>query len=129
MAPAKPDSEATCRLLERIEKGDRVAFEELFARHRQLLRRLVEIRLDTRLRTRVDPSDVVQDAHLEAFRRLPDFLERKPMPFRLWLQKTAHERMRMVERQHLEASRRAVSRERAPGQTASGVLAPELAAP
>src|SRR5262249_18547051 len=113
MLPVKPDSEATCALLKRIQDGDRAAFEELFARHRPLLRQLVEIRLDARLRARLDPSDVVQDAHMEAFRRLPDFLERKPMPFRLWLQKTAQERLRMVERQHLEASRRAVSRERA----------------
>src|SRR4051794_14178893 len=89
MVPVKPDSEATCRLLERIQEGDSAAFEELLARHRPLLRQLVEIRLDSRLRARVDPSDIVQDAHLEAYRRMADFLQRKPMPFRLWLQKTA----------------------------------------
>jgi RNA polymerase sigma-70 factor (ECF subfamily) len=129
MVPVKPDSETTCALLERIRDGDRTAFEELFARHRPLLRQLVEIRIDARLRARVDPSDVVQDAHLEAFRRLPDFLERKPMPFRLWLQKTAQERLRMAERQHLEAARRAVGRERNVDGANWVLLAPELAAP
>jgi RNA polymerase sigma-70 factor (ECF subfamily) len=33
------------------------------------------------------------------------------MPFRLWLRKTAQERLLVVRRQHLEAGRRAVNRE------------------
>src|SRR5262249_29296707 len=60
---------------------------------------------------RVDPSDIVQEAQLEAFRRLADYLERRPMSFRLWLRKTAQERLLMAERQHLEAARRSVGRE------------------
>jgi hypothetical protein len=42
---------------------------------------------DPRLRPRVDPSDVVQEAQLDAFRRLADYLQRRPVPFRLWLRK------------------------------------------
>jgi RNA polymerase sigma-70 factor (ECF subfamily) len=112
MVDVKPDSEETCRLLERIQAGEREAFEEFFARHRPFLRRLVEMRLHSRLRGRLDPSDVVQETQLDAFRQLPDFLKRQPMPFRLWLRKTVQERLRMIERQHLEASKRAVGRER-----------------
>ena len=111
MTEVKPDSETTRLLLGRIRAGERAAFEELFARHRPVLRKLVEFRLDARLRGRVDPSDVVQETQLEAFRQLPGFLQRRPMPFRLWLRKTAQERLRMVERQHLEAARRSVGRE------------------
>jgi RNA polymerase sigma-70 factor (ECF subfamily) len=59
----------------------------------------------------VDPSDVVQETYLEAFRRLPDFVKRAPMPFRLWLRMTAQERVQMTNRQHLGASRRSVGRE------------------
>lgn len=128
MLEVKPDSEETCRLLGRIQAGQREAFEELLARHRPWLRHLVELRLDARLRARLDPSDVVQEAHLEASRRLPDFLERRPMPFRLWLRKTLKERLRMVERQHLEASRRAVGRE-LPLPDSSAPLAQQLAGP
>src|SRR5258707_9626909 len=111
MAQVKPDSDETLRLLERIQAGEREAFEELFARHRPYLRQLVGLRVDRRLRGRVDPSDVVQETQLEAFRQLPSFLQRQPMPFRLWLRKTAQERLRMLERRHLEASKRAVGRE------------------
>jgi RNA polymerase sigma-70 factor (ECF subfamily) len=128
MTEVKPDSETTRLLLGRIRAGERAAFEELFARHRPLLRKLVEFRLDARLRARVDPSDVVQDTQLEAYRQLPSFLERKPMPFRLWLRKTAQERLRMVERQHLEAARRSVGREMPLPDNSAAVVAHQLAA-
>jgi RNA polymerase sigma-70 factor (ECF subfamily) len=128
MLEVKPDSEETCRLLERIRAGEREAFDGLLARHRPFLRQLVEMRLDARLRARLDPSDVVQETQLEAFRRLPDYLERRPMPFRLWLRKTVHERLRMAERQHLEASRRAVGRELPIPDASSVLLMQQLAA-
>src|SRR5262249_51331906 len=127
MVEAKPDSSETLRLLERIQVGECEAFEELFARHRPWLRHLVALRLDPQLRARLDPSDVVQEAHLEAFRRLSDFLGRRPMPFRLWLRKTLMERLRMLERQHLEASRRAVGRELPLPDSSSVPLAQQLA--
>jgi len=111
MVEVKPDSDATHSLLERIEAGESGAIDGLLARHRPWLQYLVQFRLDGRLRSRVDASDVVQETQLDAFRRLPEFLERRPMPFRLWLRKTFEERMRMIERQHLEALRRATGRE------------------
>jgi RNA polymerase sigma-70 factor (ECF subfamily) len=67
--------------------------------------------MDVKLRGRVDPSDVVQETQLEAFRRLPDFLARQPMPFHVWLRKTAYERLLMARRRHIEAAARAVGRE------------------
>ena len=51
------DSTETQRLLMRIGSGDRNAFNELFDRHRNDLRRAVQLRLDRQLRTRVDASD------------------------------------------------------------------------
>lgn len=128
MTEVKPDSEATRILLGRVRAGERAAFEELFARYRPLLRKLVEFRMDARLRARLDPSDVVQETQLEAFRQLESFLERKPMPFRLWLRKTAQERLRMVERQHLEAARRSVGREMPFPDASAAMVAQQLAA-
>jgi RNA polymerase sigma-70 factor (ECF subfamily) len=111
MEPHPPEAGETEGLLLRIEAGDRQAFEELFARHRSYLCQVVGLRMDCRLRQRVDPSDVVQDAQLEAFRRLDDFLRRRPMSFRLWLRKTACERLLMAQRRHLQAAGRAAGRE------------------
>jgi RNA polymerase sigma-70 factor (ECF subfamily) len=111
MSNIKPDSEETAGLVEQAGAGDRVAFERLFERHRAELLRVVAARLDQNARARLDPSDVVQEAQLEAFRRLPDYLSTRSMPFRLWLRKTAHERLLMARRQHVVTQRRSVQRE------------------
>lgn len=105
------DSDATDKLLRRLAAGDRGAFDRLFAMHRSDLRRAVELRLDPALRGRVDASDVVQEAQVDALNRLDDYLERRPMPFRLWLRKTTHERLLEVRRQHVATLKRAVGRE------------------
>ncbi len=122
------DSAETHRLLMRIRKGERRAFNELFERHRSELRRAVQLRLDRRLRARVDPSDVVQEAQLAAYRRLDDYLERQPMPFGLWLRKTAHERLKNHQRAHLNTARRSVRREESfPDGSSMMIAAPFLA--
>jgi len=113
--------------LERIKAGDGRAFDALFARHRASLRSFVELRLDPRIRARVDPSDVVQETQLEAYERLRDFLEREPMPFRVWLRKTAYERLLEVQRHH-GAARRSVGREAAWPDRSSMLLARRLLA-
>src|SRR5262249_22529619 len=120
------DSAQTQRLLQRAQTGDRQAFEELFARHRLYLRQLVELRLDPRLRTRIDPSDVVQEAHLEAFRRMNTYLQQRPMPFRLWLRQIAYDRTLKARRHHLGTARRAVNREVSLPELSSLFLAQQL---
>jgi RNA polymerase sigma-70 factor (ECF subfamily) len=129
MDEVRPDSAETQRLLEQVRAGDPRAFDRLFARHRLYLHRVIGFRLDPRLRPRLDPSDVIQETQLEAFRRLPDFLERQPMPFRLWLRKTACERLLMARRQHLAAGRRSVAREVPLPDASSLQLARQLLAP
>jgi RNA polymerase sigma-70 factor (ECF subfamily) len=111
MGNPQPDSAETESLLHRAGAGDRQAFNFLFAEHRAFLRQVVELRIDRRLRARVDPSDVVQEAQLEAYRRLSDYLDRRPMPFRLWLRKTTFERLLKIERRHVQAAQRSVKRE------------------
>jgi RNA polymerase sigma-70 factor (ECF subfamily) len=111
MTDSADDSAETRGLLELARAGDRAACERLFARHRSYLRRVIELRLDPRLRPRVDPSDVVQEAQLEAYRRLSAYVDRHPMTFRLWLRKTVQERLLMLRRFHLGAARRDAARE------------------
>jgi RNA polymerase sigma-70 factor (ECF subfamily) len=101
-------------LLDRAGRGERAAFEELFARHRARLGRAVALRLDRRLAARVDASDIVQDTCLEAFRRLPDYVRQPDMPLEVWLLWLAREQVLMAHRKHLFADKRAVGREVAP---------------
>src|SRR5438445_12351156 len=105
------DPSETERLLVLARRGDRGAFEQLFARHRPHLRRFIETRLDPKLRRRVDPSDIVQEAHLEAVRRLGQYLEHSTMPFRLWLRQIAYDRLLKSRRHHLGTARRTLERE------------------
>ena len=91
--PTPEEADETQELLVRIQRGDPHAFDELFARHRAEIHRAVARRIEPSLRSRVDPSDVVQEAQLEAARRLRDFVDRRPMPFRLWMLRTAAERL------------------------------------
>jgi RNA polymerase sigma-70 factor (ECF subfamily) len=115
-------------LLHEAGTGAREAFEHLFARHRSYLRQVIAPHLDPILGARLDPSDIVQETQLEAFRRLADYLRRRPMPFRLWLRKTAQERLLVARRQHLQADRRAVGREVPLPDRSSLLLAQQLRA-
>ena len=98
-------------LLQRARDGDQGAFNDLFLKHRAELRRFVDLRLDPRVRTRVDASDIIQDTHIEAFRRFNNFFDRKPMPFAIWLRKNAYERLLNVQRDHIATARRSINRE------------------
>jgi RNA polymerase sigma-70 factor (ECF subfamily) len=119
----------TQRLLARAKDGDRDAFEELFRRHRAKLRRAVALRLDRRVAARVDASDVVQDTYMEAFRRLPKYLEQEGMPFYLWLCWIAREKVLTLHRRHLGAEKRAVTYEvpLLPAQTSSTIVSVVIA--
>jgi RNA polymerase sigma-70 factor (ECF subfamily) len=111
MAGVRPDSPETLVLLERAGTGDATALGELIARHRDAVRRFIELRLDQKVRGRIDASDVIQEAHLEVVQRIEDYLTRRPMPFHLWLCRTAYENLLRLRRRHVEAAARAVGRE------------------
>ncbi|QDU19531.1 RNA polymerase sigma factor [Urbifossiella limnaea] len=127
-AHPQPDSGDTLGLLGRVEAGDAAAAGELLARHRPALVAFVGGRLDPAVRTRVDASDVAQEALAEMARRLPDFLERRPMPFHLWARKTAYERLLKIRRAH-RADCRDVGREEGGLAPSAVALARSLAAP
>lgn len=99
-------------LLQNAEQGDPAALKELLARHRGRLRQMVLARMDSRLRVRIDPSDVVQDVLTQAYRKLPAYLEGRPLPFYPWLRQIAWERLVQLHREHVIAQKRSVRRER-----------------
>jgi RNA polymerase sigma-70 factor (ECF subfamily) len=98
-------------LLDRLQHGDQGALAELFSRHRDRLGRMVDFRLDTRLRGRVSASDVLQEAYIDALKRLPHYQADPGMPFFLWLRWVTCQRLVEVHRQHLGARARDAARE------------------
>jgi RNA polymerase sigma-70 factor (ECF subfamily) len=108
-----PDAEKTRSLLDRVEKGEAAAVDDLLAGHREPLRRAVELRLDPALARRVDASDIVQDVLLEANRRLREYLQNPTMPFHIWLRHLAKDRLIDAHRFHRKAQRRSLDREQA----------------
>jgi RNA polymerase sigma-70 factor (ECF subfamily) len=101
----------TEELIRRAREGERAAVEELLARHRERLRRMVAVRMDARLATRVDASDIVQEALAEASRRMPEYLREQPIPFYPWLRQMAWERLVDMHRRHIRTQKRAAGRE------------------
>ena len=53
-------------LLRRAKAGDTAALGALFAHYRDRLRKMVRLRLDRRMAGRLDASDVLQEAYLDA---------------------------------------------------------------
>ena len=106
-----PDGEQTSELLVEARLGDSSAIDELLDRHRNSLRRLVDFRLDGKIKRRIDVSDVVQDVLVEASRRLQDYLANPTMAFHLWIRQIAKDRIIDAHRRHRVSAKRSVDRE------------------
>jgi RNA polymerase sigma-70 factor (ECF subfamily) len=111
--------------LQRLRAGDRQALAELFAGHRERLRRMVALRLDPRLNGRLSPSDVLQEAYIDALMRLEHYLAKPGQSFYGWLRLIVGQRLVDVHREHLGAGKRDAGRELPPAS--SPCLAAQLA--
>lgn len=110
MASTSDDSE-TRRLVDRAAAGDQAAWAQLYTANQARLRSMVAVRMDRRLRGRIDPSDVIQEACLVASRRLAEYAANPSMPFYLWLRWIAGQRLIDQHRRHLGAQAREARRE------------------
>jgi RNA polymerase sigma-70 factor (ECF subfamily) len=99
------------RLLELAQTGDEAAMAELFDRYRKRLRQMVRLRLDRRLQGRVDSSDVLQDAYLDARRKLPTYSAKGDIPFFLWLRLVVGQKLTDLHRHHLGTQMRDATRD------------------
>lgn len=106
-----PESEQTQTLLDNASEGDQDAVNQLMERHRNALRRMIQLRMDQKLLRRLDVSDVVQDVLVEANRRLTTYLEDPKMSFHLWLRHIAKDRIIDAHRRHRVSAKRSIDRE------------------
>src|SRR2546421_10722918 len=106
-----PNTPETQDLLDQAKQGNPRAADQLLARHREPVRRMIDLRLDPAIAARVDASDVVQEVLIEASRRLTDYLRDGTMPFHLWLRHLAQDHLIDAHRRHRQAQKRGVDRE------------------
>jgi RNA polymerase sigma-70 factor (ECF subfamily) len=111
MSTRHEDSRATLDLLRRARAGDQDALQAIFTMHRERLLRMVEIRLDRRLQSRVDASDVVQEAYVDVIGRLDEYLADSKLPLFLWLRLVVGDRIMKLHRHHLGVQLRTANRE------------------
>ena len=108
-----PNSDETMILVGQAREGVSEAENHLLERHRDALLRLIDMRLDRRIRSRVDPNDVLQELLITAHKRLHEYLDNPEVPFFLWLRSMAHDRIIDAHRRHRASAKRSVDRERA----------------
>ena len=117
--------------LKSASEGNEQKLTELLSKYRGRLRHMVSLRLDRRLQGRVDPSDVIQEAFLEASLRLENYLTDPSMPFYLWLRFITAQKLNVLHRRHLGTLQRDARRDvsiydgRLP-EVSSAVLAAQL---
>jgi RNA polymerase sigma-70 factor (ECF subfamily) len=98
--------ERTELLLDRLRRDDGEALGELFELHRERLWRMLYVRLDSRLTSRLSPEDVLQETFLDVARRIGEYLAAAAVPFYVWLRFLTLQRMQMLQRAHIGTQKR-----------------------
>ncbi len=104
-------TEQTACLLDRLRAGDHEVLGELFMLHRDRLWRMLYVRLDRRIASRVTADDVLQETFLDVASRIEKYLAEPEVPFYVWLRFLAIQRMQTAHRAHLGTQLRDVSQE------------------
>jgi RNA polymerase sigma-70 factor (ECF subfamily) len=89
----------------RLQTGGEIALAELFSEHRERLERLVEFRLDPRVRSRVDSGDILQEAYIEIARRHRDYLDQSRVSFYVWARQLTLQTLIDLQRRHFGQKR------------------------
>ncbi len=85
---------------------------EQFTLHRDRLWRAIHVRMDPRLCGRVDPDDILQEAYLDAMKRVGHFAEDSNYTPFVWLRLIVGQTLINVHRRHITVKKRDASRER-----------------
>lgn len=97
--------------MERLREGDEAAFAELFAKYRERLYPIVNVRIDRRLAGRIDADDVLQEVYLDAAARLHHYVGTHSGSFFIWLRLITTQTMANIFRRHLTVQKRDAKRE------------------
>jgi len=75
------------------KEGDQFAIEQLCRIYGERVRRIIRLRIDRKLRSKLDSVDVVQDALIQAMGGLKDFTYKNEGDFLRWLSKIAENKL------------------------------------
>src|SRR5215469_16577252 len=101
------------RLLLAARAGDREARGQLLELYRAYLTLLARLEIDRRLQGKVDPSDLVQETFLEAYRDFEQFRGSTEKEFLSWLRQVLLSNLANLVRHYLGTQGRDVRLERA----------------
>ncbi len=90
------DNHKTQHLVALAKEGDASALNQLCSVYGERVRRIIRLRLDQKLRPKLDSVDVVQDALILALGGLKDFKYRNEGDFLRWLSRIAENRLRDI---------------------------------
>ena len=102
------DSHDTTAMLDKVAAGSPAALEHLLALHRPYLKRVIEMRMEPALRTRVDASDVAQETQIVITKNIGQFIKCRPTSFRIWIRQKALDQLRDQRRRHIATAKRSV---------------------
>ena len=102
------DSEDTATMLDQVAAGNPTALARLLALHRPFLKRVIEMRMEPALRSRIDASDVAQEAQLMISKQIERFAKQRPTSFRIWVRRQALDQLKDERRRHIGAMKRSV---------------------
>jgi RNA polymerase sigma-70 factor (ECF subfamily) len=108
--------EATPAQVAAVKAGNTAVLADVFDLYRERLWQIVNFRLDSRLRGRVDADDVLQEAFLDAQKRIGHFVEQTPQELFIWLRLVTQQTLIDVHRRHLGTQARDATRERSISQ-------------
>ena len=92
-----PDVEHTTRHLVTLAKeGDRSAIDQLCRIYGERIRRIIRLRIDRKLRPKIDSVDIVQDALVQALAGLENFTYKNEGDFLRWLSRIAENKLRDI---------------------------------
>jgi len=107
----RTDQPGVERLLSYARGGDEQQLGRLLTLYRNYLTILATTQLDARLRRRVSPSDLVQEAMLGAYRDFPKFRGSSERELLGWLRQILINCLHHAYEAHVQASRRDIRRE------------------
>jgi RNA polymerase sigma-70 factor (ECF subfamily) len=92
-------------VINKLIAGGDAAVAEQFSEFQPRLERMVEFRLDRRLRGRVDSLDIIQEAYIEIARRINDYTSNPTVAFYVWVRQITWQTLVSVHRRHLGQKR------------------------